>query len=96
MFDGRIWHGTGRNLTGEPRYAVLSYHCRPWVRQQENVHLALAPEVLAACSDHVRARIGYKMWAGLGKTTQGQMAGDELVERVARPVTALAADGSAL
>jgi ectoine hydroxylase-related dioxygenase (phytanoyl-CoA dioxygenase family) len=95
IFDGRLWHGTGKNVTDENRHAILSYHCRPWVRQQENPFLTLAPEVVAAFSDELRARTGYKMWAGLGKTTQGQQAGDEYVARIDLPVTALRADGTA-
>ena len=94
VFDGRIWHGTGRNVTDELRYGVLSYHCRPWVRQQENPFLALDPAVLDRCDDQLRARLGFKMWAGLGKTGQGQQMGDEFVARVEKPVGALAPDGA--
>jgi ectoine hydroxylase-related dioxygenase (phytanoyl-CoA dioxygenase family) len=96
VFDGRIWHGTGRNVTDEPRYAILSYHCRPWVRQQENHFLALPPDVAASCSDALRARLGWKMWAGLGKTGQGQQTGDVFVDRVEQPVGELRADGTTI
>jgi ectoine hydroxylase-related dioxygenase (phytanoyl-CoA dioxygenase family) len=94
VFDGRIWHGTGRNTTDEPRYALLSYHCRPWVRQQENHFLALPDDVVSSCSEHLLTRLGWKMWAGLGKTGQGQQGGDVLVSRVDHPVGELHADGS--
>lgn len=94
VFDGRVWHGTGRNLTDELRYGILSYHCRPYVRQQENPFLALAPEVVAEWSPEVLARLGWKMWAGLGKTGQGQQDGDEFVARVERPVGPLDATGA--
>lgn len=96
VFDGRLWHGTGRNRTAELRHAILSYHCRPFIRQQENPFLTLDPEVVAGFSDELRARTGYKMWAGLGKTVQGQQAGDVLVDRVDEPVTCLSADGQPL
>ena len=96
VFDGRLWHGTGRNRTDEKRHAVLSYHCRPFLRQQENPFLTLDPEVVGGFSDELRARTGYKMWAGLGKTVQGQQAGDVLVDRVDEPVTCLSADGRPL
>ena len=96
VFDGRLWHGTGRNRTDEDRHAILSYHCRPFIRQQENPFLTLDPAVVAGFSDELRARTGYKMWAGLGKTTQGQQAGDVLVDRVEHPVTCLSADGRPL
>jgi ectoine hydroxylase-related dioxygenase (phytanoyl-CoA dioxygenase family) len=44
-FDGRIWHGTGANRTDRPRHALLSYHCRPFIRQQENFVLGLDPAI---------------------------------------------------
>src|SRR5512146_796303 len=44
-FDGRVWHGTGANKTDRPRHALLSYHCRPFVRQQENFVLGLLPSI---------------------------------------------------
>lgn len=45
VFDGRLWHGTGANRTGTPRHGILSYHCRPFMRQQENYFLGLSDEV---------------------------------------------------
>jgi ectoine hydroxylase-related dioxygenase (phytanoyl-CoA dioxygenase family) len=95
VFDGRLWHGTGRNTTDELRYAVLSYHCRPWIRQQENHFLALPDELVATFDETLLARLGWKMWAGLGKTGQGQQGGDVFVERLQAPVLELAADGTA-
>ena len=94
VFDGRLWHGTGKNVTDQPRYGVLSYHCRPFVRQQENHFLALPEDLVASMPDGLRARLGWKMWAGLGKTGQGPQLGDAFVERVADPVGVLGADGS--
>jgi ectoine hydroxylase-related dioxygenase (phytanoyl-CoA dioxygenase family) len=94
VFDGRIWHGTGKNVTDEQRVGVLSYHCRPWIRQQENHFLAMPDDVVASCRPELLARLGWKMWAGLGKTGQGHIGADVLVERLADPVPALRADGT--
>jgi ectoine hydroxylase-related dioxygenase (phytanoyl-CoA dioxygenase family) len=96
VFDGRLWHGTGRNVTDELRYAILSYHCRPFIRQQENPFLTLDPDVIEQFSEELRARTGFKMWAGLGKTTQGQQLGDVLVERIEAPIGALDSHGRPL
>lgn len=96
VFDGRLWHGTGKNTTDDLRYGVLSYHCRPWVRQQENHFLALPDDLVARMDERLLARLGWKMWAGLGKTGQGQQHGDEYVERLDDPVRELAADGRPL
>ena len=94
VFDGRIWHGTGRNVTDEPRYGVLSYHCRPWVRQQENHFLTLPENIIESASPELLRRLGWHMWAGLGKTGQGQQSGDVFVERVRTPVGELDASGT--
>ncbi|MBV8683019.1 MAG: phytanoyl-CoA dioxygenase family protein [Caulobacteraceae bacterium] len=66
-FDGRLWHGTGANLTDRPRHALLSYHCRPFVRQQENFTLGLDPAIRDAERPALLNRLGFATWAGLGR-----------------------------
>jgi ectoine hydroxylase-related dioxygenase (phytanoyl-CoA dioxygenase family) len=66
-FDGRIWHGTGANRTQRPRHALLSYHCRPFIRQQENMVLGLDPAIRAAERPVLLNRLGFATWAGLGR-----------------------------
>lgn len=66
VFDGRLWHGTGANTTDRPRRALLAYACLPFVRQQENFAMSVAPEVLDQCSDELKARLGFKVWGTLG------------------------------
>jgi ectoine hydroxylase-related dioxygenase (phytanoyl-CoA dioxygenase family) len=69
VFDGRLYHGTGANQTdGEERHAILSYHCRPFIRQQENFFLGLHPKVRQSEREEFLARLGYRIWAGLGRT----------------------------
>jgi ectoine hydroxylase-related dioxygenase (phytanoyl-CoA dioxygenase family) len=96
VFDGRLWHGTGKNTTDEPRFGVLSYHCRPWVRQQENNFLALPDKLVAGLDERLLTRLGWKMWAGLGKTGQGQQNGDQFVARLDNPVCELGENGRPL
>jgi ectoine hydroxylase-related dioxygenase (phytanoyl-CoA dioxygenase family) len=69
IFDGRLVHGTGasRASTGERR-AVLAYYCRPYVRQQENFFLGLEPALAAGEREALLRRLGYWIWAGLGRT----------------------------
>jgi ectoine hydroxylase-related dioxygenase (phytanoyl-CoA dioxygenase family) len=66
VFDGRLWHGTGENRTGESRYGMFSYFCRAFVRQQENFSLSLAPEVIADCSSELLGLLGFQVWHTLG------------------------------
>ena len=66
-FDGRMWHGTGANTTDRPRHALLSYHCRPFVRQQENFSLGLLPAIKEGERPEFLNRLGFSTWAGLGR-----------------------------
>ena len=70
VFDGRLVHGTGANRTaGDERRAILAYHCRPFVRQQENFFLGLDPAIRRAERPEFLARLGFQIWAGLGRTS---------------------------
>ncbi|THD80879.1 MAG: phytanoyl-CoA dioxygenase family protein [Phenylobacterium sp.] len=90
-FDGRIWHGTGANRTDEPRHALLSYHCRPYIRQQENMVLGLDPAVRAAERPALLNRLGFATWAGLGRVESPRPATPLFVSSGA--VGPLGADG---
>jgi len=69
IFDGRLTHGTGANVTeDQERRVILSYHCRPFVRQQENYFLGLDPEIRKAERGVFLRRLGFRIWAGLGRT----------------------------
>jgi ectoine hydroxylase-related dioxygenase (phytanoyl-CoA dioxygenase family) len=71
IFDGRLAHGTGANLTEEEhRHAILSYHCRPFVRQQENYFLGLHPAIRETERAAILRRMGFAIWAGLGRTNE--------------------------
>jgi ectoine hydroxylase-related dioxygenase (phytanoyl-CoA dioxygenase family) len=92
VFDGRLWHGTGANRTDRPRRGILSYHCRGWVRQQENFTLSLAPEVLAACSPELKRILGFSVYGTLGATrsVKPSIGDDGVVPRPTSYVTELA------
>jgi ectoine hydroxylase-related dioxygenase (phytanoyl-CoA dioxygenase family) len=93
VFDGRMIHGTGANRTADvQRHGILSYFCRPFVRQQENFFLGLANQLRMEEREAFLARLGYRIWAGLGRT---EAPGDSgLLDRVEHPVGALAANGA--
>jgi hypothetical protein len=67
VFDGRLWHGTGANATSESRAVILSYFCRPFVRQQENLTVSLRKELYEECSPELRALLGFKVVGTLGR-----------------------------
>ena len=60
LMDGRLLHGTGVNHTDEWRYIMTNSNVKPWLRQQENWQLSVAPEVLRTASDKLLQRMGYR------------------------------------
>jgi ectoine hydroxylase-related dioxygenase (phytanoyl-CoA dioxygenase family) len=92
IFDGRLLHGTGANRTTDmQRHGILTYYCRPFIRQQENFFLGMAPELRATEREAFLERIGYRIWAGLGRTdSPGER---RLLERLDDPVGALDSTG---
>ena len=66
-FDGRLWHQTGANVTGEQRrFGILSYYCRPFIRSQENWFVSLGPEVLEQATPALRRLLGWEHYFSLG------------------------------
>lgn len=91
-FDGRLWHGTGANRTTGLRHALLSYHCRPFVRQQENFALGLLPALKDSERPALLKRLGFTPWAGLGRIENPRPAVPLFVSP--QIVPALAVDGT--
>ena len=67
VIDGRIWHSTGRNVSGDDRIAALTYFSAPQFRTQENIAVGVAQEVLDEADDDLRALLGFKVWNGYGR-----------------------------
>ncbi len=66
--DGRIWHGTGANIGITNRHAMILTLCGPQYRPQENYTVGTRPDILATLSEQTKARLGYKVWWGYGRT----------------------------
>ncbi len=67
LFDGRIWHGTGANVSDQQRLGVLTTFVAPQFRTQVNFTMATAPEVVAAADDDLLALLGFKIWNAYGR-----------------------------
>jgi len=94
IFDGRCVHGTGENRSGDSqRHALLSYFCRPFVRQQENFFLGLDPALRTGERPEFLERVGYRVWAGLGRIEAPHPG---LVALQDEPLGPLRADGAPL
>ncbi|MAZ53393.1 MAG: hypothetical protein CMO31_05180 [Trueperaceae bacterium] len=67
IFDGRIWHGTGANISGGSRFGLLTTFCGPQFRTQENYTVGVAREVIEEASLDLLALLGLKIWNGYGR-----------------------------
>lgn len=66
IFDGRLWHQTGPNVTADVRrHTILAYYCRPFIRTQENWFLSIAPAVVERRPE-IRGLVGYDNFLSLG------------------------------
>ena len=68
VIDGRIWHGTGANVTPNDRLTVITTFCGPQLRPQENYFLGVKPELLVIADDHLKNLLGYRIWHSYGRT----------------------------
>ena len=66
--DGRLWHGTGANITEVPRIAIIITFCGPQFRPQENYTFGLRKEILNELTDFQKELLGFRVWNGYGRT----------------------------
>ena len=65
--DGRLWHGTGANISDKERLAILITFCGPQFRPQENYTLGLKKNIFSKLTDYQKERLGFKVWNGYGR-----------------------------
>ena len=58
---GTLWHRGGANRSDHPRLIVTPQYCVGWVRQLENMCLAVRPEIADKLPERVRELIGYSI-----------------------------------
>lgn len=63
VFSGWLFHRGGGNQSGAPRLAITPQYTQPWLRQLENMVLAVPPEKAACYSDRIQALLGYSVRA---------------------------------
>jgi ectoine hydroxylase-related dioxygenase (phytanoyl-CoA dioxygenase family) len=61
VFDAALWHRGGANRTSGTRLAISPQYCQPWLRPQESQLLVVPPDAARACSERVRAMLGYSI-----------------------------------
>ena len=58
---GTLWHRGGANRSDHPRLIVTPQYCVGWVRQLENMCLAVPPKIADKLPERVRELIGYSI-----------------------------------
>jgi ectoine hydroxylase-related dioxygenase (phytanoyl-CoA dioxygenase family) len=58
---GTLWHRGGANRSGRPRLIITPQYCVGWVRQLENMTLAVPAEVANQLPERARELIGYSI-----------------------------------
>ncbi len=61
IFLGNVLHRGGANTSTTTRLAVTPQYCMPWLRQIENMVLAVPPESAAQYSPRIQAMLGYSV-----------------------------------
>jgi ectoine hydroxylase-related dioxygenase (phytanoyl-CoA dioxygenase family) len=59
VWQGSLYHRGGANRSGRTRLGVTIQYSQPWLRQIENMVLAVPPEKAARYSTRVREMLGY-------------------------------------
>jgi ectoine hydroxylase-related dioxygenase (phytanoyl-CoA dioxygenase family) len=84
VFDGRVWHGTGANVSDDRRHGILAYYSVPWLRQQENHTVSVSDEVVASMTPTLRRLIGFDPYAFYGMIEGVRGGGDVVALRESR------------
>jgi ectoine hydroxylase-related dioxygenase (phytanoyl-CoA dioxygenase family) len=61
VFGGNLLHRGGANVTGQCRLGISPQYCPPYLRQLENMTLAVPPATAAQYSERVQALLGYSV-----------------------------------
>jgi ectoine hydroxylase-related dioxygenase (phytanoyl-CoA dioxygenase family) len=61
VFAGNLIHRGGANRSDTARLAITSQYCMPWLRQIENMPLAVPPAVARQYSERVQSLLGYNV-----------------------------------
>ena len=61
VLAGTLWHRGGANRSLRTRLAITPQYCEPWIRQIENMTLAVPPSGVTNLSGRVQALLGYSI-----------------------------------
>jgi ectoine hydroxylase-related dioxygenase (phytanoyl-CoA dioxygenase family) len=61
VFLGTTLHRGGANRSGGVRLGITPQYCQPWMRQIENMALAVPPDIVATLPERVQELLGYSI-----------------------------------
>ena len=64
IFPGALYHRGGANRSKGKRLGMTIQYCQPWLRQLENLMLAVPPDLAARYSERIQELVGYSLVAG--------------------------------
>jgi len=62
VFLGTLLHRGGANRSNRARLGITPQYCQPWIRQIENMALAVPPAVASTFSRRVQELLGYSIY----------------------------------
>ena len=78
MWDSALWHTAGVNHSNEPRYAVITYFQRVWLKGFNDCHHFASPEVRAQMTGEER-----RLWGLAGTIPPGTQLRGMTPEQIA-------------
>ena len=67
LFEGRLWHGAGDNVSDVRRYSMTIYWALAFLRQQECMPASTHDDVYDRMTDELRALVGFKALGSVGR-----------------------------
>ena len=61
VFAGTLYHRGGANTSKKSRLGITPQYCMPWLRQLENMSLAVPPHIAAQYSERIQELLGYSI-----------------------------------
>ena len=61
FYGGTFWHGGGANVSDAPRMALTAQYCEPWLRQQENLMMAIPKDIVRKLDPKLQSLLGYSI-----------------------------------
>jgi len=61
FYGGTFWHGGGANVSDAARMALTAQYCEPWLRQQENLMMAIPKDIVRKLDPQLQSLLGYSI-----------------------------------